>query len=131
MSSEPRPEDLKNLAARLYKARGGQDTGPFVKGLKGEDPPNNSLGMALRTGVELVSSLAVGTAIGWGLDYWLGTAPWLMLMFILFGGVAGIFNVYKMASGMAGGVGFRPLAGLETRDAGIDEDNRDQGSDRE
>ena len=131
MSSEPRPDDLKYLAARLDKARGGQDTGPFVKGLKGEDPPNNSMGMALRTGVELVSALAVGTAIGWGLDYWLGTAPWLMLVFILFGGVAGIFNVYKMASGMAGGVGYRPVTGTEAGDVGIDKGNRDQKSDRE
>ena len=131
MSSEPSPEDLKVLAARLDKARSGQDSGPFVKRLKGEDPPGNALGMAVRTGVELVSALVVGTAIGWGLDYWLGTAPWLMLVFILFGGAAGIFNVYKMASGMSGGVGYRPVSGAGSGDAEKGTGNRDKRSDRE
>jgi ATP synthase protein I len=131
MSSEQPPEDLKVLAARLDKARSGQDTGPFAKQLKGEDPPNNALGMAFRTGIELVSALAVGTGVGWGLDYWLGTAPWLMLVFILLGGVAGIFNVYKMASGMAGGVGYRPVSGAGSGNFKSGAGDGDQRSDRE
>lgn len=125
MSSEKPSEALKDLAARLARARQGQDSGPFVRRLKGEDRPASGLGTALRIGVELVSALAVGTAIGWGLDYWLGTAPWLMLVFIVLGGAAGILNVYKLASGFSGAVGYRP-----TPDGGDDEQGPDKGPGR-
>ncbi|NQV43830.1 MAG: AtpZ/AtpI family protein [Rhodospirillales bacterium] len=63
-------------------------------------PPGNALGLAFRVSVELVSALAVGLGIGWLLDEWLDTRPWLMLVFLLIGGAAGILNVYRMAKGM-------------------------------
>lgn len=56
----------------------------------------SSLGMGLRVGVELVSALAVATAIGWGLDHWLHTLPLFLIVFILLGGVAGILNVWRV-----------------------------------
>ena len=34
---------------------------------------------------------------GYYLDKWLGTGPWLFLLFILFGLAAGILNVYRTA----------------------------------
>lgn len=108
MSSENRPNPLKDLGARLDKARRDKDGGPFAERLRGEDRPHSGMGLAFRIGIELVSAVAVGTAIGWGLDYWLGTRPWLMLVFILLGGGAGILNVYKLARGFGGAVGYRP-----------------------
>ena len=78
------------------------ETGGGAKNL----PPGNALGLALRVGVELVSALAIGLAIGWLLDAWLGTRPWLMLVFILLGGAAGILNVYRMARGFGYAVGY-------------------------
>ena len=58
-------------------------------------------------GVELISAVAVGTAIGWGLDHWLETRPWFMLVFIVIGGAAGIINVYRMASGFGYATGYQ------------------------
>ncbi|MBC8445050.1 MAG: AtpZ/AtpI family protein [Rhodospirillaceae bacterium] len=63
-------------------------------------PPGNALGVAFRVSVELVSALAVGFGIGWLLDQWLDTRPWLMLVFLLLGGAAGMLNIYRMAKGM-------------------------------
>ena len=45
--------------------------------------PAAGLGMALKVGVEFVSAVGVGVAIGLLLDYWLETKPWLMIVFFL------------------------------------------------
>lgn len=55
-----------------------------------------AMGIGVRVGVELVSALAVSVAIGWGLDQWLGTRPWLMGLFVVLGGAAGIANVWRL-----------------------------------
>ncbi len=54
------------------------------------------MGIGVRVGVELVSALAVGLAIGWGLDWLLGTRPWMLALFVLLGGAAGIANVWRL-----------------------------------
>jgi ATP synthase protein I len=54
--------------------------------------------MGMRVGVELVSALAVAVAIGWGLDEWLGTRPFLLMLFFVLGGAAGVANVWRLVS---------------------------------
>ena len=44
----------------------------------------------MKVGLDLVSGVAVGTLIGYGLDVWLGTLPILMLLGLCFGTAAGI-----------------------------------------
>ena len=61
-------------------------------------PPAGSMGVGIRAGLEVVSALAVGVAIGLGLDRWLGTWPWLFLLFFVLGAVAGVLNVYRLFS---------------------------------
>ena len=56
----------------------------------------SAMAVGLRVGVELVSALVVALGIGWGLDYWLGTKPWIMLAFVPIGGAAGILNVWRL-----------------------------------
>ena len=45
-------------------------------------------------GLHMVSGPIVGFAIGYGLDAWLDTSPWMKLVFFLVGIVAGFKNVY-------------------------------------
>jgi ATP synthase protein I len=59
-----------------------------------------ALGQALRLGVELVAGVAVGGFIGWALDRWFGTAPFLMVIFLGLGAAAGIMNVVRTAKRM-------------------------------
>lgn len=54
------------------------------------------MGIGVRVGVELVSALVVGLAIGFALDWWLGTKPWFLIVFILLGGAAGVANVWRL-----------------------------------
>jgi ATP synthase protein I len=46
-------------------------------------------------GVALVAATAIGLAIGYGLDRWLGTSPWLTMVFTLLGIVAGFLNLFR------------------------------------
>jgi ATP synthase protein I len=46
-------------------------------------------------GVSLVAATAIGLAIGYGLDRWFGTTPWLTLTFTLFGIAAGFLNLFR------------------------------------
>jgi ATP synthase protein I len=45
----------------------------------------------------LVGGPIAGGVIGWGLDYWLGTRPWLLLTLMFVGFGAGILNVVRAA----------------------------------
>ena len=54
----------------------------------------NSLSQAGTIGLHMVSGIVVGTLIGWGLDHWLETSPWLTGIFMVIGIVAGFKNVY-------------------------------------
>ncbi len=47
-----------------------------------------------------VAGVAVGGFIGWALDRWLGSAPFLMVVFLVLGAAAGIVNVIRAAKAM-------------------------------
>lgn len=106
MSNDPDKDALDNLGARLNEAK-SDHIDPTRNADKEGLEKGNALGLAFRVGVELISAVAVGTAIGWGLDKWLDTRPWLMLVFIVIGGAAGIINVYRMASGYGYAAGYQ------------------------
>ena len=61
---------------------------------------NSSMGTAFKMSTELVAAVAVGTIIGFILDNWFGTKPWLILIFFFVGVIAGIMNVIKSAKRM-------------------------------
>lgn len=52
--------------------------------------------LALRAGTEMISSLIVGVAIGWGLDRWFHTRAIFLILFALLGGSAGVLNVWRL-----------------------------------
>lgn len=57
----------------------------------------SGVGVGLRIVVDLVAGVAVGVGIGWGLDNWLETKPWFLLLFTILGFCAGMLNVYRTA----------------------------------
>jgi ATP synthase protein I len=48
-------------------------------------------------GLEMALSVVIGLGIGYYLDKWLGTAPWLMILWIGFGFAAGVRSLYRAA----------------------------------
>ena len=60
----------------------------------------SSIGIAFKMSTEMVAAVVVGTIIGFILDSWFGTKPWLILIFFFVGVIAGILNVVKSAKKM-------------------------------
>ena len=54
-----------------------------------EKNKGSNMGSAFKMSTELVSAVVVGTIIGFILDNWFGTKPWLILIFF-FVGVAAV-----------------------------------------
>ena len=58
------------------------------------------MGNAFKLGTELVAAVGVGTIIGFILDSWFGTKPWLIIIFFFLGAAAGMLNVFRTANRM-------------------------------
>lgn len=94
MSEDQGPPSSDRFEDRLRAAQ-ARRTEPHVdKGASGA-PRGRALGLAFRIGVELVAALIVGVGIGWLLDSWLGTGPWLFILFFMLGAAAGMMNVWR------------------------------------
>ena len=65
-----------------------------------KDTSPSKLGIAFKLSTEMVAVIVVGTIIGFILDNWFGTKPWLILIFFFVGVVAGILNVIRSAKSM-------------------------------
>lgn len=53
-----------------------------------------SMGFLSGLGISMVAATLIGLAMGYYLDRWFDTAPWLTLVFLGFGIAAGFRNVY-------------------------------------
>ncbi|RME32947.1 MAG: AtpZ/AtpI family protein [Deltaproteobacteria bacterium] len=53
-----------------------------------------SIGFLSSVGISMVASCLIGLAMGYYLDKWLDTSPWLTLVFLGFGIASGFRNVY-------------------------------------
>tara|TARA_Y100000590_G_scaffold1511_1_gene1877 strand:- start:626 stop:901 length:276 start_codon:yes stop_codon:yes gene_type:complete len=87
------PEDLKTrlkIAKKKFKEKN-----PSVK-----DAKKSSFGKAFQLSTELVSAVLVATIIGFILDNWFDTKPWLIILFFFIGVAAGIMNVVRSAKKM-------------------------------
>lgn len=80
----PRLEDidarLKALRGRREAEKRGRPTGSGWQGTE----------FAWRMVADLTAGVAVGSVIGWGLDWLFGTAPLFLLAFVLLGFAAGV-----------------------------------------
>jgi len=65
-----------------------------------EDDKKSSFGKAFQLSTELVSAVLVATIIGFILDNWFDTKPWLIIIFFFIGVTAGIINVFRSAKKM-------------------------------
>lgn len=118
-------DPLRDLEQRLDRARRAQERnvgGPPAE--RGPSVSRTALGLAFRIGLELVVAVVVGTVVGWALDAWLGTRPWLAIVFFFLGVGAGMVNVWRAVTGMGMAVGYRKDAvpAKEKADWSDDED---------
>jgi len=84
---------LSGLGDRLGRVKAERD----AEARADRDAEMRGRGMAygMRMAAELVAAVIVGGVIGWGLDWVLGSRPWLFLLFFLLGFAAGVRNVLR------------------------------------
>ena len=87
------PEDFKTRL-KIAKSK-------LKKELDNDNEKRGSfMGNAFKLGTELVAAVAVGTIIGFILDSWFDTKPWLIIIFFFLGAAAGMLNVIRAANKM-------------------------------
>lgn len=69
--------------------------------MKSEDDQqeiNRKSGLAYAAAFSLFAAVLGGLVIGWLLDRWLGTQPWLLLTGIILGSAAGLYEFIRSSS---------------------------------
>jgi ATP synthase protein I len=63
-----------------------------------DEETNRKSGIAYAAALTLFVSVASMCGIGWLLDRWLGTSPWLMAGGLVLGAIAGFFQFVRLTS---------------------------------
>ena len=87
------PDDFKTRL-KIAKSKIKKDI------LSDSEKRGSFMGTAFKLGTELVAAVGVGTIIGFILDNWFDTKPWLIIIFFFLGAAAGLMNVIKTANRM-------------------------------
>ena len=89
----------KNLLKRIDIALAKKDNKQTYKNI-------DSLDIYYRVGTELLAGLLIGAGIGWSLDQWINTSPLFLVIFFILGGMAGIYNLWRVVTGKGLKIGF-------------------------
>ena len=89
----------KNLPKRIDIALAKKD---YKQRIKNTD----SLNIYYRVGTELLAGLIIGAGIGWTIDQWLNTTPLFLIIVFILGGIAGIYNLWRVLTGKGLKMGF-------------------------
>ena len=84
---------FSELSTRLKIAKKKANKNSFTNNKKN----TSSLGTALKLSTEMVAAVLVSSIIGFILDNWFDSKPWLTVIFFFVGAVAGISNVIRSA----------------------------------
>jgi ATP synthase protein I len=97
--------DKDSFEQRLAAARDNARRGPSgpKSAHKSVAAGQSAVNLAMRLGVELVAAMVIAVVIGWGLDKLFHTTPWMMVVMVPVGMVAGLRNLIRAAGPKAGG----------------------------
>jgi len=93
---EPLQEDarLNSLDERLRQAKSEE----AVRNGGGTDKGQADYNLGNRVLAELIGGMAGGALIGWVLDRFLGTSPWLLLALLFLGIIAAFRNIIRISN---------------------------------
>ena len=86
--------DLDKLEARLEAAKARHEP-------QARQAASSALAQGTRHAFEIAATTMVGGGIGWLLDRWLETGPWMLLLFLFLGITAGFWNLLKAVNAEA------------------------------
>jgi ATP synthase protein I len=112
-----------DLKTRIAKAE--HDFTNPAKGKRSRaELPADALALVGRIATELVAGTVVGTFIGWLLDQWLGTIPLFMVILFFLGTLAGMMNIWRMATGQGLKLGYLENKQSDDQKSETDDDKK-------
>jgi ATP synthase protein I len=95
-SKLPPDARIQSLDERLDRVQRREE----AKAARAQGDPSFRTGQLVLS--QLIGGPLGGGIIGWLLDRWLGTTPWLMLILLFLGFAGGMFNAFRISSKRAG-----------------------------
>lgn len=108
---DPKLQELQSKIAAIKKA----ETVEHKTHQQAMDD-NDDKSKGLRAGAELITSIAAGGLIGYWLDGWLGTKPFLLIAMLILGIITGFVNVWRTTQNMGYQVGYKDVQKNEQND---------------
>lgn len=95
VEQDPDKARLDELARRLNKLDQTREVEARQRSEKGSA---KGVGLGMRIVTELLAGVLGGLIVGWLLDRWFGTSPWLLITLLVLGVAAAFRNVWRIAS---------------------------------
>ena len=86
---------VDDLDRKLDQVRAEDAAEDRARVAAGKGAAGRGMAQGLRMASELVAAVVVGGLVGYALDYFLGTKPWLFLAFFFLGFAAGVMSVLR------------------------------------
>lgn len=89
---------LRRLETQIERKRPAAAADPSTRPRNGG---GSALGQAMTLSTEFVAGVIAGGILGWIVDHVFGTKPWGLIVLLMLGFVAGVYNVMRV-SGFSG-----------------------------
>lgn len=66
-----------------------------------DEPEQKRFALALSVGTTISSSIVGGVLLGWLLDRWLGTSPWLAVAGVILGTISAFIGLWRIVNRLA------------------------------
>ena len=97
------PDDLARRRAALDQRLAEHRTREAASAPSTKPGGMQAMAHGLKIASEFVAGVAVGALLGFGIDHFLGTRPFGLILFLLLGFAAGVLNVIRGAKAAPGG----------------------------
>ena len=87
MNEKNKIENIKNRIKNLEESQSSN---------KDKQSSKSGISFGFRIGVEIVAAIIVGTSIGIIVDKYMNTKPFGLIIFFIFGALAGFLNIYRV-----------------------------------
>ena len=93
MPEPKKPSGFEDFDARLAKLKGTRQARDGEPDTADQRPMN--WGSGLQAGIEIIVGVGGGSLLGWALDRWLDTGPFLLIVGFMLGAAAGMLNAFR------------------------------------
>lgn len=100
-------KNIETLSHKLNSIREEEQSEQDKLDQRLNDSENMSIG--IRAGAELVGAIAAGGFLGWLMDGWFDSKPFMLIVMLLLGIITGFVNVYRVSQNIGTAPGYSQL----------------------